>query len=745
MKINYAVVVVMISTLLFVSWITMPTATTVAFAQAKATPPPYPDLKTAIGLGARGESATDKLGPELRQLYEQYGTGRGASTDGVQARFSDSELKEMFGISGGDDPLVSVAVTVNAGADTAALTAAGMKVYLKIGDTAYGEIPVRSLGSLVEAQTISQVAATKAVRPPVVPKAADRAAFELNDTTRGTGGPESGAASAATANQFNKGTLTGKGVIVGVIDTGIDWRHQDFIKPDGTSRILAIWDPYDNSNSESGGKTGTAPPILAGGRTRLPGTIYTNAQINAALKGSGTVNTTDSVGHGTAVAGTAGGNGRGAKLLASKMVEGVAPDAEFIVFRTFDCEDFSEYFLYGAAWMVQTAKSLGKPIVINQSFGGHASVHDGTESEETALNRLTGKGIPGVVFTVSAGNEGRESLHGSGRFDRSDHVGKYSEEVSVNVASTIAGGVANILWRFDSKDDWGIAVVPKNSDFVDTSGKPLIFFLFRDSTGAPKYQLGKGLTAPDWFDGYAKDVLSRVARIGTSDRVLLPLSPGSYSLFGFGASTRVVDGDFDVYSPQYRDVQFGRGTSKTLMVGTPGNATNVITVGASNFRNSWKNSEGGDTIFNLPIDDIASYSSPGGRRKDGVVKPDITSPASYTLSPLSHDALAGSSACGADSMGSAGGKFVTLDKNYIAWEGTSASSPFTAGVVALMLQKNPGLDAEQIRQILIKTARKGGAIGAVPNPQWGWGLIDPAAAIAATPMPGAVKKTARVH
>src|SRR5690606_21720365 len=109
-------------------------------------------------------------------------------------------------------------------------------------------------------------------------------------------------ATAPLANEFNKGSLTGKGVIVGVIDSGIDIKHQDFIRPDGTSRIIAIWDMHDHSFRDSGGKIGSAPPKFNAADPALPGTIYTNAQINAALKGTGTVNTVDRHGHGTAVA-----------------------------------------------------------------------------------------------------------------------------------------------------------------------------------------------------------------------------------------------------------------------------------------------------------------------------------------------------------------------------------------------------------------------------------------------------------
>jgi len=64
-----------------------------------------------------------------------------------------------------------------------------------------------------------------------------------------------------------------------------------------------------------------------------------------------------------------------------------------------------------------------------------------------------------------------------------------------------------------------------------------------------------------------------------------------------------------------------------------------------------------------------------------------------------------------------------------AWQGTSASSPYTAGVIALMFQHNPTLDVEQIRQILIETALEDEFTGALPNPGWGHGKLNPAVAI----------------
>jgi subtilisin family serine protease len=77
--------------------------------------------------------------------------------------------------------------------------------------------------------------------------------------------------------------------------------------------------------------------------------------------------------------------------------------------------------------------------------------------------------------------------------------------------------------------------------------------------------------------------------------------------------------------------------------------------------------------------------------------------------------------------------YVTRDGFHLAWEGTSASAPFTAGVIALMLEKNPTLDSTQIKRILTQTASPDGLVGATPNAEWGYGRLNPVAALAATP------------
>ncbi|MDQ2747215.1 MAG: S8 family serine peptidase [Acidobacteriota bacterium] len=719
----------------------------VSAQQTQITPPKYPNVALGRGSGSKGgASETEKLTPELRMLYAQYRGSGGKGADGgnpIPVKFNDEQLQEVFGIKDAknDNPMVAVAVTTTGNADIAALKKAGMKVYLRQGKTVYGEASILSLTKIAGDQTVSQIAATKSAKVPDMPKESAPPAMRLPNS-KGNDAPTAAPKKTPLANEFNKGGMTGKNVLVGMIDSGIDWRHKDFIKPDGTSRIVAIWDLFDDSYAQSGGKIGTSPPSLTDGGDALPGTIYTNAQINAALKGSGTVNTIDNQGHGTATAGTAAGNGGAA----GAAFAGVAPEADLIIVKASDCGGFVDAYIFGAQWMVNTARQMKRPVVVNQSFGGHFTAHNGTEQEEEFLNALTGKGIPGVIFTVSAGNEGQYSMHAGGQFGprRDGEADVSSRPISVTIPADRAGDNGSVLLGvFDSRDEWGAIIQPIGANaLTDKNGKPISFSLFKVD-GELRYSLDEGVAKPDWFDNYLVQILGNSKFGDKNDVLAVNLPPGAYRIWGFGATAKVVNGNFDFYAPDYRAVDFGMGTTKTGMIGSPGNAANVITVAAYNFRNSWQNTFGGETRFNFNIGDIADYSSPGGRRADGVYKPDIAAPANYTISPLASTANPDSQTCQGESMAASLGKsYVTADGTHIAWNGTSASSPFTAGVIALMLQKKPTLDAEQVREILIKTAKKGGSVGAVPNPNWGYGMLDAAAAVQATPLPKALPKRA---
>lgn len=696
--------------------------------------PAMPDI--SLSRGMRGSEPLDKLSPSLRILYNQFSTRRGGSgTEGGVGGFTSSQLWETFGIVAGDtNPVITLAVAVKPGSNANELAKSGMTTIARTGNTVYAMTRLEKVGGLANLVNVTSIGLLTTAHTPLLPEEEKPQMFSLD---RGGSGPPAPTAT-TLGDQFNKQGLTGKGVIVGVIDTGIDWKHADFIKPDGTSRILAIWDLGDPAYQSSGGTIGSKPPVYLEDKKMWLGTVYSNAQINAAIKGTGTVKSVDRFGHGTAVAGTAASNGRatGAAIPAGTF-SGVAPEADLLIVKASDCGSFMSLAELTSKWMIDTAQTMNRPIVVNMSFGGQYGDHSGGQEGERFIDSVVGPGLPGRIITISAGNDGQYSLHSSGRF------GPFQKGQGDNFSGLVEVFVKEpslLSAAFDAKDDWGLSFRSTNAIFQGADGKQAAIYLYKDA-GAIAYKTDRVLKDPDGFNEFLDSVSQGFHPGPTTDLFDIQLPVGNYSVWAFGAGPMVKNGRFDLYSVSSSKASFGKGTDKTGMVGSPGNAKNGITVGSYDFRDRWDNAAGQTSLYNMLLGSASSYTNPGPRR-DGVIKPDISSPARYTISPLSDFAKPVNGGC-SNSMASAGDESITRDGFHIAWQGTSASAPFTAGVIALMLQKNPKLDAEQVRQILKKSARTNGHVGAVPNPAWGWGMLDPAAAIAATPLPTPGKRAIR--
>ncbi len=332
---------------------------------------------------------------------------------------------------------------------------------------------------------------------------------------------------------------------------------------------------------------------------------------------------------------------------------------------------------------------------------------------------------------VAAGNEGRLSLHASGRFGarkpgQSDTTSP-PIEVFVNQPSLLLG-------TFAARDEWGIFFRSSNPMFQGADGKPTGVYFFKRG-GNIEFETDAPVADRESFDKFVQTF--RRTTQATTDSVVLQLPEGQYLLFGFGVSEKVFDGKFSFYLPNQEGASFGLGTEKKFMVNSPGNATKVITVGSTDFRSEWENRDGQISQFNLAGGELSDYSSPGPRR-DGVTKPEIVAPGRYTIASLSKFSIPENGGCKSSLVANADLQkiFITKSRNHVAWSGTSASTPFVAGVIALMLQKNPHLKAEQIKQILIKTASGRVVNGrAVNDERLGYGKIEPAAALKNVPAP----------
>ena len=196
--------------------------------------------------------------------------------------------------------------------------------------------------------------------------------------------------------------MTGRGVIVALLDRGIDWKNADFRNPDGTTRIAFIFDLTDDSGAAASGYG--------------KGTLYTRAQINAALAGGTSLATRDAVGHGTVTAGIAAGNGRN---LASLKYRGVATEATLIVVKVtsdgapaHDGEPAEAAFNDATRFPIAIdfvkakAKELGMPAVMLLNLGSQGGPTDGTSDLARKIDATVGSGIPGLVFVTGPGDDG---------------------------------------------------------------------------------------------------------------------------------------------------------------------------------------------------------------------------------------------------------------------------------------------------------------------------------------------------
>jgi subtilisin family serine protease len=213
--------------------------------------------------------------------------------------------------------------------------------------------------------------------------------------------------------------VTGAGVIVGIIDTGLDFRHPDFQTPTGGSRVLFLWDQGIEPRS-----TDEIPDETLLDGPPSYGAVYTQQNLtdeialgaNAPMHGN--VFHRDCAAHGTHVGSTAAGSGREGKF----KYAGVAPDADIIAVKYLNPEKdpvdsegnevpWEKRFRDAVFFILRTAAKLGKPVVINMSFGSSQGPHDGTTESEQFLNQQFPPDAIGRACVASAGNAGRVYLH----------------------------------------------------------------------------------------------------------------------------------------------------------------------------------------------------------------------------------------------------------------------------------------------------------------------------------------------
>ncbi len=470
------------------------------------------------------------------------------------------------------------------------------------------------------------------------------------------------------------GNLSGKGILCGLADSGIDWRHPDFCNPDGTTRILAIWD----QSLVPDASRGMLPPA---GYVR--GVEFTSAQINAALKettqqtpfqpdfvpGTYVRLTGDSNGHGTHVAGIMAGNGRAS----GGRYRGVAYESQIIAVKLGTPIEggfpSTVELMMAIDYMMRKAREYNLPLALNLSFGNNYGSHSGTSLIETYLNSLSGYWKN--VIAVGTGNEGTASVHTSGRIRMPAET---EDDNTVQfVISTYETYLSLQIWKSYS-DDFAIRIIHPSG----LTAGPIQQILGPQRFRMRQTQILLYYGEPSPYSPYQEIYLEFLPQNDYLDSGVWRIQM---------IPRHIADGNFDMWLPGGGILNRGTGflypTEYTTLT-IPSTAEKVISVAAYHSR----------------TDQPAEFSGRGYTRTTNQVKPDLAAPGVGIMSAVP------------------GG-------GYGVKSGTSMAAPFVTGSAALLMEwgivegNDPYLYGEKVKAYLIKGARPLAAFSEYPNPQIG--------------------------
>ena len=256
--------------------------------------------------------------------------------------------------------------------------------------------------------------------------------------------------------------VTGKGVTVAVLDRGITWDHPDFIDANGKTRIRAMLD----QSGQNFCAANNPQPVE-----------YTEEQINQALAEGGSLGMRDAVGHGTATAGTAAGNGRG---LPDRRYQGIAPEADLIIVKmtsesTPAHDDqpaqtgFNGCTDQAIDWAAAKMDELDQPAVLIINSGVQWGPMDGSGAVSRKLAAVFPQDKPGRIVVLPSGDEGSLPNHSGTGFDNTTStigISKASAAFGVMTAWYSGDAPADVTVRFDD----GLVIGPVGPGQQQTQG-----------------------------------------------------------------------------------------------------------------------------------------------------------------------------------------------------------------------------------------------------------------------------------
>lgn len=540
--------------------------------------------------------------------------------------------------------------------------------------------------------------------------------------------------------------LSGAGILVAVLDSGIDYKLPEFRKPDGSTRIRFLWDQtlqpeapaVDGAGREDrGGATGDSSPARDGATAdaglaenadspdrsdsgssaarpiRRPpagyrlGVEFDSAQIDQALAAPAgqrqfeLLPSIDSSGHGTAVAGIAAGD--------SPMYQGVAPEAELLIVKLGlpDAASFprTTEIMRAVTYAIRKALELQMPLAINLSFGNTYGAHDGSSLIERFLDNAAEIGR--TVICVGSGNEGNSGGHLAGSLLQEDDIA--GGRPGAGIPSGSADGIPSRIGPIARPVSVELAV----ADYERTLNVQLwknycdTYRIFLRSPGGQETQLPEMINGGKYTLTLEQTQIlvyfGKPAPYAVAEEIYFEMLPDGRNYINSGVWTirleplQVVTGRYYFYLPSAVVRAAGTGfyqSTPEVTLTIPSTAAKVISVGAydSTYEAYADFSGRGYADANRTIGVVAA----------GLAKPDLAAPGVGIIAP---DIYGG----------------------YTPVTGTSFATPIVAGSCALLMEwgivrgNDVFLYGEKVKAYLRAGARALRGETAYPNSRVGWG------------------------
>ena len=502
----------------------------------------------------------------------------------------------------------------------------------------------------------------------------------------------------------------GTGVIVGIIDGGLYYRHQDFRRANGNTRLLYLWDQYMSS--------------AASPQPYAYGAEWDSTTINAGLCNSSDPG--NDQGHGTNVAGIAAGNGSswaGNPFLAGRYT-GVAPDADMIVVNLNDTMDFLQTVADAVNYIFTKATALGRPCVINTSVGTYYGSHDGQDLATQVIDGLL-SAQNGRVLVAAAGNAGGLRFHLSYPLNANDSLftwfsynATYHQVYYDLWADTNQFKLANFAIGCDNNTPAFLARTKYYNvvtDFNPTQQGVTLQIsdsLMQGNTNRGDYTIAVTFSGSTYHVEFLinPSVTTDLWRLQTIGQGRFDLWESSAAIPGSSSMPATLPGGFS--SPNY----VFQDSFKTV-VSSWQCSDKVITVANYSNRTAYLDL---DTVYypTGTVDGSLIANSSIGPTRDGRIKPDIAATGSTTTAT-------GDSLYIATLIGANQGYKVSVGGKHTRNGGTSMASPLVAGVAALYLQEHPNASYSEVKQVLEATAKRDNfTTNNIPNIDWGWGKVN---------------------